>query len=149
MNLTILTWYETKTWNSDFPWQMMMSSDVSSLVMCPVCISGVYYLILVMSLKTKNNVIDQLQLSRGFIGEHSNFNITSTALVKEGDQTHPYFWLVNLGFAKLRTLCSNTSYPSLVRALPIINTRLRAFTLINCRLTRLCVVLCCVATIER
>ena len=91
MNLTILTWYETKTWNSNFPGQMMMSSDVSSLVMCPVCISGVYYLILVMSLKTKINVIDQLQLSRGFIGEHFNFNIRSTALVKEGDQTHPYF----------------------------------------------------------
>ena len=33
--------------------------------------------------------------------------------------------------------------PACLSALPIINTRLHAFTLINRRLTRLCLVLCC------
>ena len=62
-----------------------------------------------------------------------------------------------------RSLLNYASYaPSCLRALPIIDTRLtclrayapyqlliRALALINRRLTRLCLVLCCVVTIER
>ena len=43
--------------------------------------------------------------------------------------------------AKLRVLRTLAPYQSLIRALPIINARLCAFTLVNKRLTRLCLVL--------